>query len=65
VTIEEHSFRGGFSGAILESAAKNGIRADIRVIASLQNNLSQIGDQTFLRSENGLTVQKIIDQFSS
>lgn len=63
VTIEEHSARGGLGSAVLENASHNRIPADIRVIAALQKNLSQIGDQEFLRAENGLTIERIMEQF--
>jgi len=63
VTIEEHSSRGGLGSAILENASQNRISADIRIIASLQKDLSQIGDQKFLRSQNGLTVESVVAQF--
>jgi transketolase len=63
VTVEEHSYRGGLGSAILERFARLRIRADVRLIASDQNNLSQIGDQEFLRKVNGISATSIIKEF--
>jgi transketolase len=63
VTIEEHSSRGGLGSAVLECASLNNIRADIRIVASEQNNLSQIGSQDFLRASNGLTAERVFNEF--
>ena len=63
LTIEEHSYRGGFGSAILEACAANEIKADIRIVASDQKNLSQIGGQEFLRDQNGINLAKIIKNF--
>jgi transketolase len=64
VTIEEHSTRGGLGSALLELASINGINADIRIMGVTQHNLAEIGDQTFLRTSNGLTVEKIVEKFN-
>ena len=64
VTLEEHSYRGGFGSALLEACAANEIKADVRIIASDQKNLSQIGGQEFLRAENGINLAKIIKIFT-
>ena len=63
VTLEEHSYRGGFGSAILESVALNGISAKVHLVASNQNNLSQIGDQNFLREANGITIESLTKPF--
>jgi transketolase len=65
VTLEEHSSRGGLASAVLECASLNQIRADIRMISASQTNLSQIGGQDFLRTANGLSVEKIVQAFLS
>lgn len=63
VVVEEHSYRGGVGSAVLEALTINSISARISMVASDQNNLSQIGDQDFLRSQNGITVEEIIAKF--
>jgi transketolase len=64
VTLEEHSTRGGLGSAILELSSINGIKADIRILGVSQHNLAEIGDQAFLRTSNGLTVDKILSTFA-
>jgi transketolase len=64
ITLEEHSGRGGLGSAILECASNNRISADIRIVAASQKDLSQIGDQNFLRNANGLSVEKIVEAFA-
>lgn len=64
VTIEEHSTRGGLGSALLELASISGINADIRIMGVSQHNLAEIGDQSFLRTSNGLTVEKIVERFN-
>ena len=63
VTIEEHSRRGGFGSALLEFLNAESIHAKVGVVASDQNNLSQIGSQEFLREANGLTDIRIVEKF--
>ena len=63
ITLEEHSGRGGLGSAILESASENRIVAQIRTVSASQSDLSQIGDQDFLRHVNGLSVEKISEAF--
>ena len=65
VVIEEHSYRGGVGSAVLESLSQNAISARIALVASDQNNLSQIGDQEFLRIQNGITVENVILKFKA
>lgn len=65
VVIEEHSYRGGVGSAILETLSINAIDSKVGLIASDQNNLSQIGDQEFLRNENGINAINIISKFKS
>jgi transketolase len=64
VTIEEHSYRGGFGSSVLEFAARSNLKARIGLVASEQNNLSQIGSQEFLRNANGITVENIVSTFN-
>jgi transketolase len=63
VTVEEHSSRGGFGSAVLEFLNAEDISAAVGIIAINQKNLSQIGSQSFLRMENGLHENKIIEKF--
>ncbi len=63
IVVEEHSYRGGIGSAILETLSLQGIVAQIGLVASDQNNLSQIGDQDFLRNENGINAKNIISKF--
>ncbi len=63
VTIEEHSPRGGFGSAILELFSALRIQTDVRILAAKQSNLALIGDQDFLRQENGLTVEQVVSEF--
>ena len=65
VTIEEHSSRGGFGSAILEFLNAEKISASVGIVASEQRNLSQIGDQEFLREQNSVHEKKIIEKFSA
>ena len=65
VVIEEHSYRGGVGSSVLESLSQNAINARIALVASDQNNLSQIGDQEFLRIQNGITVENVILKFKA
>ena len=65
VTVEEHSYRGGFGSAVLETCALNGLQVDIKMVAAGQSNLSQIGSQSFLQQSNGISVEKIVDFFNS
>jgi transketolase len=65
VVVEEHSYRGGIGSAILETLSLNSITARVALVASAQGNLSQIGDQDFLRTENGITVENIVSKFKA
>lgn len=65
VTLEEHSYRGGLGSAVLEACSMQNLKADVKLIAADQNNLSQIGSQEFLRFQNGLNLENIVSKFSS
>ena len=65
VIVEEHSYRGGVGSAVLEILSSHGISARIALVASAQNNLSQIGDQDFLRNVNGINSENIISKFKA
>lgn len=64
VTLEEHSYRGGFGSAILEFCSRNRINVEIKMVAAEQNNLSQIGSQDYLRAQNGISAEKIVSAFT-
>jgi transketolase len=65
VIVEEHSYRGGVGGAVLEILSTNGISARIALVASAQSNLSQIGDQDFLRNVNGINAESIVSKLKA
>ena len=65
ITIEEHSRYGGFGSAVLEFLNVENISAVVGIVAAEQRDLSQIGDQEFLRSQNSLDVKRIIEKFKS
>jgi len=65
IIVEEHSYRGGVGSAVLETLSTQGITARVALVASAQTNLSQIGDQDFLRNENGINVYSIVSKFKA
>lgn len=65
IVIEEHSYRGGVGTAVLEAANAANLQGKIGLIAADQNNLSQIGDQNFLRIANGISVENIVSKFNA
>ncbi len=65
IVIEEHSYRGGVGSAVLEFLSTNSISAKVSLVAADQKNLSQIGDQDFLRNQNGINVESIVNKFTA
>ena len=65
IVIEEHSYRGGVGTAVLEAVNAAHLQGAIGLVAADQNNLSQIGDQNFLRTANGISVENIIAKFNA
>jgi len=65
VTVEEHSTRGGFGSIILESLHQLNVPYRLKIIASSQQNLSEIGSQDYLQVTNGLDEKSIVDAFNS
>lgn len=63
ITVEEHSGRGGFGGALLEFLNEKNIKANLGVIFANQKNLSRIGSQEFLREGNGISATLIASKF--
>jgi transketolase len=65
ISLEENSIRGGFGSALLEFLNTNRITANVGLVASNQHDLSQIGDQDFLRISNGISVDEVINKFKA
>jgi len=65
IVIEEHSYRGGVGTAVLEAVNAANLHGAIGLIAADQNNLSQIGDQKYLRTANGISVENIVAKFNA
>lgn len=65
VTLEEHSRRGGFGGAVLEFLNEMKFYAKVGIVAAEQRSLSQIGTQNFLRNANGMNEDSIVRKFLS
>jgi transketolase len=63
IIVEEHSYFGGVGSAVLEYLNFNSIHANIALVAADRKNLSQIGDQSFLRSINGINALHIAEKF--
>lgn len=63
VVVEEHTIRGGLTSAILERCAISGLEMRVIPVTANQNNLSNIGDQSYLRELNGLGVTHITNYF--
>jgi len=63
VTVEEHSNRGGFGSLILETLNSLGTTCKVKVVASKQLNLSEIGSQSFLQNQNGLDEDSIANAY--
>jgi transketolase len=61
ITVEEHSFRGGFGSIILETLNSLDIYCKVKVVAAKQTNLSEIGSQTYLQNQNGLDENTIFN----
>lgn len=63
VVVEEHAIRGGLTSAILEQIALSRLEMRIIPVTAKQNNLSNIGNQSYLRDINGLGVDLIASYF--
>ena len=63
VVLEEHSYRGGLGSIFLEKF--NDLKKSVNLIriAASQNNISTTGSQDYLRSENGISIKRIIQIF--
>ena len=56
---------GGFGSAVLEKLNSLGINYQLKIVASKQNNLSEIGSQAYLQKANGLDSKSIKEAFLS
>jgi len=65
ITVEEHSTRGGFGSIILEALHQLDVTYKLKIVASTQQNLSEIGSQDYLQVKNGLDEKSIVDAFNS
>jgi transketolase len=65
ITVEEHSKRGGFGSIILEALHQLDVAYKLKIVASTQQNLSEIGSQEYLQIKNGLDEKSIVDAFNS
>ena len=63
VIVEEHSIRGGLTSALLEKIAITGLETRVIPVTASQINLSNIGNQSYLREINGLGVTRIASYF--
>lgn len=63
VVLEEHSSRGGLGSAFLETLNKLGVHTKISHIAASQKEISLTGSQDFLKLQNGISIEKIIQEF--
>jgi transketolase len=63
IVVEEHTYRGGVGSAILEKINKLFLDVPIALVASDQRNLSEIGDQNFLRQQNGISAENIVSKY--
>jgi transketolase len=63
ISVEEHTIRGGLTSALLERISTFRLNIQIVPVTAEQNNLSNIGDQNYLRNINGLGVPQITSYF--
>lgn len=62
VTVEDHSNRGGLCGSVLETLSSLRIIARVGCVASKQLNLSLVGDESYLRENNGISTSNIVNE---
>ena len=63
VIVEEHTIRGGLTSAVLERISLSHLEIQVIPMTAKQNNLSNVGDQSYLRDINGLGVDLIASYF--
>ncbi len=64
-TLEEHSVIGGLGSAVAEVLAENKIGLIFKRIGVPDRFSKVIGNQEYMRQENGLSIDQIIEQISS
>lgn len=65
IHVEEHSYRGGSGSALLEKIIENELSIKVKLVASKQVNLANIGTQAYLRELNGINESEIVSKFQS
>jgi len=65
LVLEEHYYKGGLGSEILETVHEFKIPSEMKIIGSNRSDPSQIGDRDFLLAQNGITVEGIVDFFTS
>lgn len=65
IHVEEHSYRGGSGSALLEKIIENELNIKVKLVASKQVNLANIGTQAYLRELNGINESEINSKFKS
>ncbi len=63
VILEEHSARGGLGSAFLEKFNDIGVRPRITRVSALQKEISLTGSQDYLRTQNGISLEAILEAF--
>jgi transketolase len=63
ITVEENVKQGGFGSYFLESINQLQIAANVRIISAARTQPSSVGNQEYLRTQNGLGAEQIAEQF--
>jgi transketolase len=63
ITLEENVKQGGFGSYLLESINQLQFAANVRIISADRTQPSSVGNQEYLRTQNGLSAEKIAERF--
>jgi deoxyxylulose-5-phosphate synthase len=63
ITVEENIKQGGFGSYFLESINQLQLEANIRILSAKRTTPSSVGNQDYLRTQNDLSIEKIVEQF--
>lgn len=63
LTLEEHITEGGFGSLVLERVSALDLSLKLKVIGATRDKPSLIGDQNYLRVNNGISSQNIVNYF--
>lgn len=63
ITVEENIKQGGFGSYFLESINQLQLAANVRIISANRTLPSSVGNQEYLRTQNGLSAEIIAEQF--